>query len=345
MMTLDEALSTKKNNVSAIKAAAAWMVIIGHAFAFACNYEQEDFMTVWTDGTYNLGGFAVGIFFFFSGLFIAKSLLSGKYGLKGYAVRRIVRIFPPFIFVTAAIILISGLFITDLDMGTYFSSLDTYRYMLNCIFFKVHDLPGVFTDNIYGTSVNGPIWTIKVEVICYIICYILYKIKLLDKKRAFYVAGLVLAGIITIYRLDNVLGAIIILIRPISMFFMGVLYTIYGDRIPINARSFVMAVIGYAALLLLGFPETGMVLMLPEIICGLAFLFKGNNRVVSVLGKIGEASYEIYLWGGFIGQTVVWAFGGSMSPWMNMWITILAATIVGMLTHWILTTKFRKERA
>lgn len=345
MMTLGEALNTKKNNVSAIKAVAAWMVIIGHAFAFSCNYELQDFMTIISRGAYNLGGFAVSIFFFFSGLFIAKSLLSGKYKLKEFALRRIVRIFPPFLFVTAAIILICGLFITDLDRGAYFSNPDTYRYMLNCIFFKVYDLPGVFTNNIYGTSVNGPIWTIKVEVLCYIVCYVLYKIRLLDKKRALYVAGLVLAGVISIYRFDNVPAGIIILIRPMGMFFMGVLYAVYKDSIPVGMRGLMIAVIGYAALLLLGFPETGIFLMVPEIICGLAFLFKGNNKVVSVLGKIGDASYEIYLWGGFVGQAVVWAFGGSMSPWMNMWITILIATVVGMFTHWILSGKFRKGRA
>lgn len=333
MMVLNEALNTRENNVSAIKAAAAWLVIAGHSFAFACNYEQKDFMAMLSGDAYNLGGFAVSIFFFFSGLFIAKSLLSGKYSLKTYALRRIERIFPPFIFITALIIILCGLFITDLDAAAFFTSADTYRYMLNCVFVRVHDLPGVFTNNVYGTSVNGPIWTIKVEVLCYAACYILYRLSLLDRNKALYGALAALAGVIWLGRFDRIPAGITVLIRPVGMFFMGVLYTVYSENIQIDIKSFCFSAAGCVLLLCLGFPETAVFVMLPEVLCAAAFLFKKTPKLTALLSGIGSASYETYLWGGFIGQAVVWFFGGKMSPWVNMGFTIVIATILGMLTH------------
>lgn len=335
MVRLSDALSGKENNVYFIKAAAAYLVIIGHAFAFACNYEQVDIMSVLSGGAYNLGGFAVGIFFFFSGLFITKSLMAGKYTCGSFFKRRIIRIFPPLIFVTAAIIIICGLFFTDMNAMAYFTDTRTYKYLLNCIFISVHELPGVFGKNISGAAVNGPIWTIKFEFACYVMCYVLYRLRLITKKRFQFIIYFFIIAAIAIMYSDGVISGLAVLVRPVGMFLLGMAYTVYGEYVNLNIMGFLTSVFIYGLFLFFGFPETGLFFTMPYMVCCMAFLYteKISCRAVQ---EIGKASYEIYLWGGFVGQAVTYVFGGRMSPWLNMVITIIVSTAAGLFTNRIM---------
>lgn len=335
MKTLQEALERKENHVNLIKLASAYLVIIGHAYAFACNYSRTDFMSRITNGAYNLGGFAVAVFFFFSGLFITKSLLSGKYTAVSFWKRRIFRIFPPLIFVTVFIIILCGFFITKESPAVYFCSRDTYRYLLNCVFVSVHTLPGVFETNVSGAAVNGPIWTIKFEAACYVLAYVLYRFKVLEKKRFQYVICLFAAASAVIYGAGGPLAALVVLVRPVGMFLAGMMFYVYREHIVLRPVTAVTAVLVYAVLLWAGLPEPAIFAALPYVLCVLAFLpaFDSSRTLFSVLGK---CSYEIYLWGGFVGQTVTWRYGGQMEPWLNMVLTIIVATAAGFLTKMIL---------
>lgn len=335
MKTLQEALERKENHVNLIKLAAAYLVIIGHAYAFACNYSRIDFMAKISKGAYNLGGFAVAVFFFFSGLFITKSLLSKKYSAVSFWKRRCFRIFPPLIFVSVFIIILCGLFITTKTPAEYFCSRDTYRYLLNCVFLSVHTLPGVFENNISGAAVNGPIWTIKFEAACYVLAYVLYKFKILEKKRFQYIIYLFAAAVAVIYGVGGPLAPSVVLIRPVGMFLAGIMFYVYREHISLRPAAALAAVLVYGALFFAGLPELGIFLALPYVLCVLAFLpDKDSSR--TVFAALGKCSYEIYLWGGFVGQAVTWWYGGQMEPWLNMVLTIILATAAGFLTNMIL---------
>ena len=59
----------------------------------------------------------------------------------------------------------------------------------------------------------------------------------------------------------------------------------------------------------------------------------GIKKRFGILNRLGEYSYEIYLWGGFTGQAVSYMFGGSMNEHLNMIITIPVTMILGYLTN------------
>lgn len=342
--TLYECLKQKENNVAAVKAIAAWLVIIGHAFAFSCNYERVDFMTQITKGAYNLGGFAVAVFFFFSGLFITKSLLSGKYSGIEFFKRRVVRIFPAFVLVTVAIVVIAGCFFSEYSFARYFADANTYRYFLNCIFVSVHNLPGVFMNNVYGSSVNGPIWTIKVEVICYIASYIAYKLRLLETRwGAFFMVPAILF-LTAVPHISFVPTVFVTIARPVAMYILGMLCAVYMRKMPVGKKWVIIGGIAYLICIFLSLYELAIVLALPFILCGIAFDISSDNIVMKVLKSIGSVSYEIYLWGGFVGQAVVSLFGGFMSPYLNMVITIVVATVFGYITNKCLNFLGKKSR-
>ena len=111
---------------------------------------------------------AVGGFFMLSGFLVFFSYLRSK-SLKQYFLRRAQRIMPPYI----AIVLlcaVGGVFITNLSAGDYFSSSQFWQYLgANLTFanFLQPSLPGVFEGQVYE-SVNGSLWTMKVEVLLYL---------------------------------------------------------------------------------------------------------------------------------------------------------------------------------
>ena len=111
---------------------------------------------------------AVGGFFMLSGFLVFYSYLRSR-SIAQYLRRRAQRILPPYI----AIVLlcaVCGVFITNLSVGNYFSSSQFWQYLgANLTFanFLQPSLPGVFEGQVYE-SVNGSLWTMKVEVLLYL---------------------------------------------------------------------------------------------------------------------------------------------------------------------------------
>ena len=170
----------KSNNLGFIKFIAALIVIISHAFPLS-TVDRLDLMENITRERLSFGGLAVAIFFFSSGLLVTKSLFKNPHFVP-YFKQRIKRIFPPLIFIAVICAFVLGPIITSLSASEYFSNSQTYKYLLNGICILQHDLPGVFQGNVYGSTVNGALWTMPVEFLCYVACFIGYKIKLLNKK-------------------------------------------------------------------------------------------------------------------------------------------------------------------
>lgn len=109
----------------------------------------------------------VGSFFAISGFLMFPSFEKHPQ-LRGYFDRRARRILPPYVFIVllAALSLWS---VSYLGVGDYFRSGQLYKYLianLSFMNFIEPTLPGVFADNPL-TAVNGSLWTMKGEVICY----------------------------------------------------------------------------------------------------------------------------------------------------------------------------------
>lgn len=337
--TLSNAIANRRNNLNLIKLMAALLVIVSHAYAFAIGYAKKDWFFVLTDGKGDLGGLAVSIFFFYSGLLISRSLLNNQ-DAKRYFKRRLVRIYPSFILVTLAIVFLAAPFVTTLAPKEYFTNSETYAYLKNLIFLTEHDLPGVFVGNVYGTSVNGSIWTIRVEMFCYLFCYLFSMFGLLNKKRIIPSVALymLIAGIMGFGAISGISGMSSV-IMPITMFYLGMVYTQHGDKINLNLVWTIFAGAGFIISCLFHQVIFASMVFLPYILCYLAFATK---KVPTGLNRMGECSYEIYLWGAFVGQMMTYMYGGNMSVYLNMALTIPISLILGYITNQLvseLTTK------
>lgn len=111
----------------------------------------------------------VGSFFAISG-FLMFASFEKRQDRRRYFSRRARRILPPYVLIVllaaAALSAVSAL-----PVAEYFASAHTWRYVLfNLAFlnFAEPTLPGVFDANLIA-AVNGSLWTMKGEVVCYLL--------------------------------------------------------------------------------------------------------------------------------------------------------------------------------
>lgn len=116
------------------------------------------------------GQMRVKAFFTITGFLVVYSFLRRK-SLRVYCWKRLLRIVPAYV-TTIFLCFIIGIFFTDATPKEYLMSSQTAKYLLaNLSFlnFIEPSLPGLFTDNPYGPFVNGSLWSMKYEVLFYIL--------------------------------------------------------------------------------------------------------------------------------------------------------------------------------
>lgn len=152
----------RKNNFDFLRLFLALLVV-------RCHAGLVGWQLPWTEDEYFLGGrWAVQCFFVISGYLIFRSW-DYQPRLGQYAEKRARRILPAYVFVLVVCAFgLSGL--SELPYREYFSNPSVYAYLfsnLGFVGFLQNTLPGVFENN-PSPYVNGPLWTIKIEVMFYV---------------------------------------------------------------------------------------------------------------------------------------------------------------------------------
>lgn len=183
----------------------------------------------------------VGSFFALSGFLMFYSY-ERHADLKGYVARRLKRILPPYVFIVllASFSLVA---VSTLSWQEYFSNPQFYKYLLyNLLFlnFLQPSLPGVFDNGIMlDTAVNGALWTMKGEVICYLMVPLVYKlISRRPKKASWMLAILMLACFIAYITFELLQGylnrdfnVISRQFRVFTFFYAGALINVNFEKI------------------------------------------------------------------------------------------------------------------
>jgi peptidoglycan/LPS O-acetylase OafA/YrhL len=156
--------SHRGNAFDLLRLAAALLVVVGHSWVLTGHEDPLTFLS----GT-NAGDLGVGVFFLLSGYLVAASWLADP-SLKRFAARRALRIYPAYALVVLVLTFLLGPLVTTLATGQYLASGQTWRFLLGnlSIVHVQFDLPGVFAHNPYPNAVDGSLWTIRVEVLCYV---------------------------------------------------------------------------------------------------------------------------------------------------------------------------------
>lgn len=313
MPTLGNRLQDRsENNLDFLRFLAAAMVIFSHCYGLLGRYRDP---LQQLQGWETFGSLGLRIFFFMSGMLITSSWCNGSSTLS-FVRKRILRIFPGLAVAVLFCVLIVGPLNTVFTQAEYFSNKHTYQYLLNAFLpMYVYGLPGVFVLNPYHT-VNGSLWTLPYELLCYLAVMICGKSRLLTTRR-FPLTAVALLALILCRRLEpggNPLVDGHFQLSSLEVcqieFLLGMATYLYRQWLPINHGWAALACVAYLGTLTTATVGQFVALFaIPYLI-----LYVAQLRVPK-LGRWathGDLSYGMYIYAFPIQQFLVDTFEGEI---------------------------------
>ncbi len=347
-MTINEAAIDRKNNLNLIRLIASLMVVYMHSYALCIADQTRDVFYTLTNHKALAGGIAVYIFFIISGFLICRSFDRTK-SVGSYFKARFLRIWPLYFVVIMVAVFVLGPIITELPFNIYISD-GSLQYLRNLYFDSEYSgLPWVFINH-YNQSVNGSLWTLMYEVVCYILVAVTALVWKRFKSSAFVASGVL--GCLYLVQTHSSFGnnsflsnAVVSNFVKLGFFFtIGMGYYLYGDKIKLSLGIFALAIVGLVLAILFADFIIGFGVFGSYIIFYLAFQ---KRFVASWYDKIGDLSYGIYIMSFPIQQTLIELLGAPkneyskiliMNPHKNMALTFLIVIPLAWLS-WHLIEK------
>jgi peptidoglycan/LPS O-acetylase OafA/YrhL len=174
------------NSFDLLRLLAATAVIFHHVAPLSGAPVRRVFST-------DFGELGVAVFFVISGYLVTASWRRAP-DLGAFLRKRVLRIEPALVVSLALTALVLGALVTTLPLADYLRTPHVWLYVLrNALLYPVtYHLPGVFAHNPLPDTVNGSLWTLRLEFSCYLLVAALGLAKLLTPRV---VAGLaILAG-------------------------------------------------------------------------------------------------------------------------------------------------------
>ncbi len=323
-VTLGDLAVGRKNNFDFIRFAAAMVVLFTHSFPLSGNNESEPLLML-SHKQATFANLAVAVFFVISGFLVSQSYERSR-SVVAYSKARVLRIFPGLFFVLFLSAFLLGPLTTSLPRGDYFSNLETYQYLKAAFLFPLKwNLPGVFTANAYSGTVNGSLWTIPYEVLCYIFVGAWGVLGLLrGKKMSLFMFVLIyylffIRGTVWADGGPRLLGLAMAEIINLFVFFAaGMFVYAFRDHIPLDRYVAMISVVVLILSIFLGGLKELFVIFGSYLVFYFAFHPSVN---LSKFAKYGDFSYGIYLYAFPVQQMVTSYHGGRMSEINNFLIS------------------------
>jgi peptidoglycan/LPS O-acetylase OafA/YrhL len=280
-MTLHErlvAISFKGPGFDQLRIAAATVVLLHHSRGIEYANLRADPLFHYSGGYIHFGFLAVAVFFAISGFLVTPGLLRSK-NLIDFASHRILRIFPALIVVVLVSMALLGPALTSIPLAAYFSDPNLYRYAKNLLTLNEDFLPGVINNEGRPMIVNGALWTLHFEVLCYATLALTSMVGFLRRRSLFLILVLASYGINFAMSVDPTLAAVLphrllTFIKLFVYFGVGATLFIFADRSPFSMTLAIGAFVVVVAALPFGLGAVVMPLCLPYMIifCGLSVL-------------------------------------------------------------------------
>lgn len=308
----------RDNNFDFLRFLFAALVIFSHSYGFlpvlhGTLVDGEDPLGHVSRGQIAFGGFCVDCFFLLSGFLVTKSWMSSR-SLGDFAKKRALRIFPGLGVVLVFCTFVIGPLCTT-ELASYFHQKLTYAYLFFMLRGSLHvadHLPGVFVHNPWPVRVNGSLWTIRYELICYALVATLGCLRVYRRPLIVLALGVLLLSL-NGGRLASLHSsqALADFLQTFSYFVLGMLMCLYRDRIPYSHLLLLVSVASLLAFDLIG----ELRLVLPVATAYTVFYVAFCKRLpLQKFARAGDFSYGLYLYAFPIQQTLVYFYGPHLSP-------------------------------
>lgn len=310
---LSDRIGDRDNNFDILRLIAAWAVLVSHSFALVGELEPLHQFDA------SLGSVGVLVFFAVSGLLIRRSWEYDP-SPRDFWIKRALRLLPALAVVGLVTAFVLGPLVTSTSLRTYFSSWETWIYPLRITLLLPFGagLPGVFEHNEYAGAVNGPLWSLPVEVFAYAGLALLGVSGLLHRR--WLLVGLSVLGLAWatawVSVVNDSLGAIYVL----AAFALGATTYSFMDRVvlrwPVALALFVLCFLAG-----LGPSSVSVVVWTVSAVYLCYWFAYALPPLGRQLTRIGDASYGVYIWAWPVQQTTIELLGGHPSPWLVIAIT------------------------
>jgi peptidoglycan/LPS O-acetylase OafA/YrhL len=320
-----------------IRLAAATTVLLHHAHGF--NYTSlVDPLFRYSGRFIHFGLLAVIVFFAISGFLVTPGLARSGNVIR-YTTNRALRIFPALIVVVIVTMLLLGPILTTMPIVSYYSDPKLYLYAKNLLTLTINYLPGVTSTNGEPLIVNGALWTIHFEMLCYAILGVMSVLSLIC-RFGILIAFLIAYGIYVAMNFELVLlaslpGRIVTLTGLFVYFAAGSCLYMFRSWIPYSTTLAVAAFTLLIVTLPLGLGAVFAPLCLPYIT-----IFLGLSALPGRSLLKRDLTYGLYL----IHAPVLVACG-LFFPGLRPWWLVAAVTLVIALMLSYLSSRYIESPA
>ena len=337
--TFEQLSQSRRNNFNFLRFFLALLVIFDHSFLLLPPYNLQEPVTRLTRGQMTAGSWAVQGFFIISGFLIMQSW-ERRPNLAHFLKNRALRIYPGWIAALLFCVLVVAP-LSGINLGVLLHNPQTAVFFVQLLLHASSSLPKVFAGNPVPNVVDGSLWTIPLEILCYFaaaLCGLVLSSQKPGSPRwavpALFVIGLIAVKFPQHAHLHSVpwFGNLEAFPFYGTCFLAGMMLQQFQKIVPVSWPLFLacLGVMGLAAL-----RKQGMAI--PFILCGsyallfTAFLPFGLSR----FGERFDLSYGIYLYAYPVQQLIVKCTEHRIMP-MGLFMATVPLTLALALASWCL---------
>ncbi|MGC2224064.1 MAG: acyltransferase [Methylocella sp.] len=330
-------MGRSSNNFGALRLFFAVLVMLSHSFELVDGDRSREILTR-IFGTLSFGELGVDGFFLISGYLITKSFQDSR-SAGEYVFKRVLRIYPGYVVAYLLCLLALGPFV-----GGQLAALSIVKVLWRMVLLKAPEMEGVFAGT-PAAVLDGAMWTIKYEFLCYLLVLAVGLIGLLSNRV---LLSLLTIGLLALSALHpntwgRFPGSLMIflgepdrIVHFIGVFGCGALFYLYRDRIQYDWR---LAIFAAGGLMVLMFSQRLAEAALSILGGYLLFWFAFNvkSQTLAAVGQKVDVSYGVYLYAWPVQKLLIWLVAG-ISPWLLFSETIVIAGIIAF-GSWVLVEK------
>lgn len=326
------------NNFDFLRLFLAVTVLFGHCYSVTMTGDSLDPIFRLTHGALYSGGLAVDAFFIISGYLITASWIN-RPQIGNFLRNRALRIFPAY----AMVCLLCAFVVAPLGgaaLHTVFGKHAIVDNVVRTVALSTPRTAGAFSEMYKPDFLNGSLWTIRNEFICYMLVLVLGCFDLYT-RRSRYIVGALCAISLVGFAIHSELGIEGHYNFPVfgdlnqwprlaACYLCGMTFRLYRDRI---LYSKWIAAACLAAICLTTWQASLRSIIVPTAGSYLLFYFAFNRTLpLQRFGARGDISYGMYLYGWPIQQLTLHWINPQMSPYLLFPLAFAGTTACAILS-------------